>query len=119
MTHHMRYQFELTSESATLYLAGGIARHDAPALMALCDALPRTVRTLRLDLRAIGAVSAEALEVVRRLLRHWGASRRGEFRLSTSHLVATYQPAEPTTFATAGASESWAMPDAALAATYL
>jgi hypothetical protein len=118
MTHAMRYQLEQTSESATIYIAGGLAQHDVPALLALCDSLPSTVSTLRLDLRAVGCLSAEATAVIRRLLRHWEASRHGEFRLSTSHLMATYRPAE------AGESApmpvlSWGPMNEALAGTYL
>lgn len=95
MTHAMHYQLEQTSESATLYLAGGLSRDDAPSLLAICDSLPRTVGILRLDLRAMGYLSADAMDVIRGLLRHWAANRGGEFRLSTSHLLATYRPAEP------------------------
>ena len=118
MTHALHYQLEQTKESATLYLAGGLAHADAPALLALCDALPRTVSVLRLDLRAIGSLSAEAIGVIRRLLRHWGANRRGEFRLSTSHLMATYSPAEPLEIVP-GSLLSWASKNEALAGTYL
>jgi len=96
MSDRMRYQLEQTNECATLYLAGGLAPHDATALEAVCASLPATVRTLRLDLRALGAVSAEAMDVIRRVLRYWEASRGGEFRLSTSHLMATYRPAQPS-----------------------
>ena len=114
----MHYQLEQTNESATLYLAGGLARADAPALLALCSALPTTVRILRLDLRAIGSLSAEAIEVIRRLLRDWGSNRRGEFRLSTSHLMATYRPAEPLDVAPLPVL-SWTSGNEALAGTYL
>ena len=118
MTHAMHYQLEQTNESATLYLSGGLREVDAPALLALCDSLPKSVSILRLDLRAIGYLSAEAIHVIRRLLRHWGANRRGEFRLSTSHLMATYRPAESPERSPMP-SMSWVTPNDALAGTYL
>lgn len=118
MTNAMHHQLEQTNESATLYLAGGLAHTDAPALLALCDSLPRSVSILRLDLRAIGYLSAEAIDVIRRLLRQWGANRRGEFRLSTSHLMATYRPAEPRELAPVP-SMLWESMNEALAGTCL
>ena len=75
-TPAMHYQLEQTNESATLYLAGGLAQADAPALLALCDSLPKSVTVLRLDLRAIGYLSADAIDVIRRLLRRWDANER-------------------------------------------
>src|SRR5690348_1333498 len=95
MTHDMHYQIEQTREAATVYIAGGLAQRDVPALLALCDSLPATVRTLRLDLRALGCVSAQATAAVRQMLRHWDSTRHGEFRLTTSHLLATYRPTAP------------------------
>jgi len=118
MTNAMRYQLEQTSESATLYLAGGLTLVDGPALLAVCDSLPTTVGILRLDLRALGYLSAEAIDVIRRLLRHWGAQRRGEFRLSTSHLMATYRPAEPREIPSM-LSMPWTSTNDALAGTHL
>jgi hypothetical protein len=117
MTNVMRFQLEQTSESATLYLAGRLTLADGPALLAACDSLPTTVSTLRLDLRALGYLSAEAIDVIRRLLRHWSAERRGEFRLSTSHLMATYRPAEPCEISSM-LPMPWTSNDA-LAGTYL
>lgn len=118
MTRQMHYQIEQTSEAATVYIAGGLSQRDLPALLALCDSLPATVRTLRLDLRAVGCVSAEATDVIRRLLRHWDSSRHGEFRLSTSHLLATYRPAEPGEPAPMPVL-AWGAMNEALAGTYL
>lgn len=118
MTHAMHYQLEQTNQAATLYVAGSLARHDAPALLALCNSLPTTVSILRVDLRAVGSLSADAIDVIRRLLRHWAASRRGEFRLSTSHLVATYRPAEPSEVVPM-AMPAWGSMNEALAGTYL
>lgn len=118
MRQAKQYQLEQTSESATLYVTGGLAQHDAPALFALCDSLPASVNVLRLDLRAVGQLSADAIDVIRRLLRHWGATRHGEFRLSTSHLMATYRPAPPQEPAPLPIL-TWGSSNDALAGTYL
>ena len=93
MTNRMQYQLEQTGETATLYLSGGLGDRDLSALVGVCDALPSTIRTFRLDLHAIGVLSAESTGVVRQVLQHWRTSRRGEFRLSTKHLVATCRQA--------------------------
>jgi hypothetical protein len=89
MMDRMHYRLEVSGTTATLYPAGTLSADDAPVLCDACAALPISVRTLRLDFRPIGSMSADAIAVVRALLRHWRASRRGEFRLSTSYLVAT------------------------------
>jgi ABC-type transporter Mla MlaB component len=118
MMNRMQYQLEQTGETATLYLAGGLGDRDLPALIGVCDALPSTIRTFRLDLQAIGMLSAESTGVVRQLLQHWRSSRRGEFRLSTKHLVATCREAERPEL-TAAAGWAGAPLNAALTATYL
>ena len=84
----MHYQLELAGATATLYLAGKLSHEDGQTLCEVCGGLPASVRTLRLDLHAIGAMSADATATVRALLQHWRAQRRGEFRLSTSYLLA-------------------------------
>lgn len=89
MSDSLNYQLELIGDTATLYLLGGVCyRHVAP-LLTTCSTIPAHVRTLRVDLHALGQLSAEATGVVRLLLRHWRDTRRGEFRLSTSHMLAT------------------------------
>ena len=114
MINAMRYQVEQTTECATIYLAGGLTGLDAKTLETLCESFPLTVRTLRLDLRAIGSLSADGMDAIRHVLRSWASSRGGEFRLSTSHLMATYRPAPlpPAHHARPAMSE-------ALAGTYL
>jgi uncharacterized protein YfiM (DUF2279 family) len=92
----MHYQLEVAGETATLYLAGTLSNEDGRTLCDVCGALPASVRTLRLDLHAIGSMSAEATSIVRGLLRHWRDHRRGEFRLSTSYLLATCTEIEDT-----------------------
>jgi ABC-type transporter Mla MlaB component len=88
MRDRMPFQLELAGESATLYLHGRLDRDSHTAMLAACTALPLSVRTLRLDLRAIGVMTAEATSAVRLLLAQWCDGGRGEFRLSTSHLMA-------------------------------
>lgn len=113
----MRYQIEQTNECATIYLAGGLTRCDARTLQTVCKALPPTIRTLRLDLRAIGSLSADGMDSIRQVLRYWASSRGGEFRLSTSHLVATYRPAQPAPVPIG--LGAWPAVNEALAGTYL
>ena len=85
----MQWQLERFGDTATLYVSGALDRDGLTTLLSVCAALPPYVRTLRLDLQALGTMSAEALSVVRSLLHHWRDTRHGEFRLSTSYLVAT------------------------------
>jgi hypothetical protein len=89
MMDRMQYQLELSGVTATLYVAGGLGNQSVSTLIDVCRSLPAHVRTLRLDLSAMGTMSADAIGAVRLLLRHWRDDRRGEFRLSTSYLVAT------------------------------
>lgn len=85
----MHHQLELIGETATLYVQGTLAYEDIGTLIALCDSMPDGVRTLRLDLHGLGQLSAEATDTVRLLLKHWREARRGDFRLTTAHLLAT------------------------------
>jgi hypothetical protein len=91
----MHYQLEIAGKAATLYVAGSLDHDSAQALVLACGALPTHVRTLRLDLRALGAMTAEATGAVRLLLRRWCESRHGTFRLSASYLVATCSEVGP------------------------
>jgi hypothetical protein len=95
MSDRTHYHLELSGEIATLHLAGMVGEDSAHALLELCRALPLHIRTLRLDLRGLGAMSAGALGTTRLLLQDWRDSRHGEFRLSTSYLQATYRELEP------------------------
>ena len=95
MADGMRYQVELAGELATLSVSGDLGDEGGLTLLGVCDALPAHVRTLRLDLRAMGAMSATATDAVRLLIGQWRATRQGEFRLSTSHLLATCAPVAP------------------------
>jgi hypothetical protein len=89
MTQRMQYQVEMVGETATLYVSGALGLENAGTLTRLCTAMPGRVRTLRVDLQGLGQLSADAMAAVRLLLAHWRLSRHGEFRLSTSHLMAT------------------------------
>jgi hypothetical protein len=114
----MHYQLELSGETATLYIAGVLLHESIQTLLNVCAALPSHVRTLRLDLRALGAMSADATSAVRLILRQWRDSRRGELRLSTAHLVATFSVAQrPRAVETRSSSDTG--PNELLRAAYL
>lgn len=84
MTNGLHYQLELTGDTATLYLSGALGTADVARLCHECASLPASIRTLRIDLNAISRVGADTMDATRSLLRHWRASRRGQFRLSFS-----------------------------------
>ena len=94
MPNRMHHHVETSGDTATLHLAGFIEADSAPALIDVCGRLPASICTLRVDLSAIGSLSADALGAVRGLLHHWRTTRQGEFRLTTSYLQATCQPVE-------------------------
>jgi ABC-type transporter Mla MlaB component len=94
MMRKMHYQLELAGGSATLYVAGGLDHQSVATLLEVCHRLPAHVRTLRLDLQALGTMTADATSAVRVLVRQWRDDRRGEFRLSTSYLFATCSEVE-------------------------
>lgn len=89
MSKRMHHQLEMVGETATLYVSGTLGTDDIDTLITACRAMPSQVRTLRLDLHGLGQLSAEATGVVRSILRHWRENRHGEFRLCTSHMLAT------------------------------
>ena len=89
MSKRMHHQLEMVGETATLYVSGTLGSDDVGALIQACRTMPSQVRTLRLDLHGLGQLSADATGVVRSILRHWRENRHGEFRLSTSHMLAT------------------------------
>jgi ABC-type transporter Mla MlaB component len=92
----LQHQLELTLETAILYLSGSFQRSDAVRLHQLITGLPERVRTLRLDLRAIGEIDQTTIDTVRPVLRHWRTQRGGSIGLSvrTRHIVATYGESE-------------------------
>lgn len=90
MSDRMHFQLALAGDTATLYVSGSLDQYTVSTLLDVCGGLPSRVRTLHVDLRALGTMTAEATTAVRYLLRHWREIRHGEFRLSTSHLVAAY-----------------------------
>jgi ABC-type transporter Mla MlaB component len=122
MSDHLNYQLELAGDTATLYLLGGLGYQHVASLFAACATIPSHIRTLRLDLHGIGQMSAEATGAVRLLLRHWRETRHGEFRLSTSHMLATLSDASNVGGVHAGDSRGrWSVAAAneALVGTYL
>jgi hypothetical protein len=84
MSDQMHYQLEIAGETATMYVGGELGNRSVNTLLDVCRALPMRIRTLRLDLRAVGTMSADATNAVRVLLRDWREVRHGDFRLSTS-----------------------------------
>ncbi|HET9002358.1 MAG TPA: hypothetical protein VFN39_00030 [Gemmatimonadaceae bacterium] len=89
MQQHMHYQIELAGTAATLYIAGQLGAEDIPRITHACRALPAHFRTLRVDMRAMHALTAEALGAVRALLHDWRDRREGEYRLRSGYLVVT------------------------------
>lgn len=89
MTRRMQCQIEMAGETATLYVSGTLARENTATLVAISAGMPARIRILRIDLRALGQISDDAMGAVRVLLDHWRYTRQAEFRLCTSHLVAT------------------------------
>lgn len=95
MPDRMHYQLELAGEAATLYIGGQLADTHVSTLSAVCGELPPHVRTLRLDMRAVGSMTADATRAVRILLQRWRDAHQGQVRLRTSYLVATCSGVEP------------------------
>ena len=89
MQQHMHYQIELAGTAATLYIAGQLGAGDIPRITDACRALPAHFRTLRVDMRAMQAITAEALGAIRALLHDWRDRRQGEYRLRSGYLVVT------------------------------
>lgn len=89
MTDRMHHQIELVGRTATLYVSGALGYEHVDTLIGVCAMAPPGARTLRVDLHALGQLSADALGAVRQILHYWRDSRRGDFRLTTSHMVAT------------------------------
>ena len=116
MMKRMDYQLELAGETATLYVTGSLGYEHVDTLIHACSATP--ARTLRVDLHGLGTLSADAIGAVRQLLHFWRDNRRGDFRLTTSHLVATLHEVRD---ARALPAPAWCAPrlNEALAGTYL
>ena len=89
MQQHMHYQIELAGTAATLYIAGQLGAEDVVRITNACRALPARCRTLRIDMRALRVLSAEALGAVRALVQDWRDRRDGEYRLRSGYLVVT------------------------------
>lgn len=89
MTGGMHHQLELVGDTATLYITGSLGPRHVDTLIRVCAEAPARVRTLRLDVHGLGQLSAESIGALRELLCFWRDTRRGEFRLTTSHMLAT------------------------------
>ena len=119
MTSRLHTQFELSTETAILYLSGVLQADDVARLCAECGGLPATIRTLRLDLRSLSADGVDAMDAVRALLPLWRESRGGHFRLAVDapNLVATLTGGDGPR----GPRSPWvpAQPSAAMTAAFL
>lgn len=89
MTDRMHHQLELVGRTATLYVSGALGYEHVETLIGACAMAPNRARTLRVDLHALGQLSADAIGAVRQILHYWRDSRQGDFHLTTSHMVAT------------------------------
>jgi ABC-type transporter Mla MlaB component len=85
----LNYQLLVENDTAVLSICGALEQWTVAAMLHHCRALPAHVMTLRIDLRALGIMTAEAMSAVRQLLSAWRESSAGCFQLSTSYLVAT------------------------------
>jgi hypothetical protein len=85
----MSYQILVENDTAVVSVSGALEQWSVAAMLAACKALPSHIMTLRIDLRALGTMTAEAMIAVRQALSAWRGSRAGCFQLSTSYLVAT------------------------------
>ena len=118
MTQRLRHQVELAGHTATLYITGALDAGYLDTLLEVCAALPAGVRTLRVDLHGLGQLDAESLGTIRQLLRSWRETRHGDFRLSTSYMIATLHEVRAPVRVPAA---HWSGPpvNEALVATYL
>lgn len=91
MHDRTRYQIELAGDSATLYVFEQLTDADIPPVVALCHEQPIDIRTLRVDMRAVGVLTAAGMTVVRAILSAWRARAGGAYDLRSSYLVATCQ----------------------------
>lgn len=89
MQRTTHFQLEISGETATLYILSPLDERDVESMLTACRVLPIYVGTLRLDLQALGTATADSLDAVRRILRHWRSTRHGNVRLHTSYLQAT------------------------------
>lgn len=116
--HHR--QFEIHGSAATLYVAGTLTPRQARRLRADCLALPGSVRTLRIDLRAVTTHAPEAIGAIARMVRDWRAERRGRccLALASAHFVVGDRREEGSLLRAAGAAADRTSTDA-LMGTYL
>lgn len=123
MTDRMHHQLELVGRTATLYVSGALGYEHVETLIGACAMAPARARTLRVDLHALGQLSADAIGAVRQILHYWRDSRQGDFRLTTSHMVATLRevPRRDVWERSATIAMPWCEPrvNEALVGTYL
>ena len=83
------YRLDVANDTATLTIEATLAQPELNALLGRCRELAGHVATLHVDLRPLGAMCANDVDVVRAALNAWRQTRGGSFHLTTSHLVAT------------------------------
>ena len=71
----LRFVLEAHSRSATLYLSGMLSSSGALRAFAACSQLPRTVRSLRVDLRGVRVFDSSAIDAFAFMLRDWRDAR--------------------------------------------
>ncbi len=88
MSVRMHCQLEFVGDTATLHVTGSLGNDHVETLVGVCADIPERIRTLRVNLHGVGQLSA-ATGPLRELLHYWHDTRHGEFRLTTSHVLAT------------------------------
>ena len=102
MTTRLLHALEVSDSSATLYLSGRLAGHDAFSLRGVCRDIPVHVRTLRLDLHGVTALDAGAMDTIRAVVRYWRETRNGSFRLAFASEQDVASVAQPESAPAAG-----------------
>ena len=80
---------ESHGDSAMLYLSGRLGHLAAVHAASACEDIPRSVRSLRVDLRRVQVVSEGALETFALVLGAWRTRRHVHMRLDLPPLRAT------------------------------
>jgi hypothetical protein len=77
----MTFGFELVVDGltgrATLTFYGSVRHADAATAVRQCLALPRTIRSLRIDIQHVADVSGDAHEAIAALVYSWRRARGG------------------------------------------
>lgn len=77
----LQFSIESTDRLATVYVAGSISLPGIWQILDRCDRLPPEIRSLRVDLQAVGLIQNGVLEALTVGLRQWRDSRDGTTRM--------------------------------------